>query len=69
MPLISILKFAPAEWLPVQDREVLNRVVNVDVFKFVQSCLWSPTHVADQEGSGLDLRRTGSIPRVQGDGG
>ena len=31
MAFVSTFKFAPAEWLPFQDREVLDRVVNVDI--------------------------------------
>jgi len=31
MAFINTFKFAPAEWLPFQDREVLDSVVNVDM--------------------------------------
>lgn len=31
MPFINTFKFAPAEWLPFQDRKVLDEVVNVDM--------------------------------------
>ena len=31
MAFVNTFKFAPAEWLPFQDREVLDRVVNVDI--------------------------------------
>ena len=31
MAFVSTFKFAPAEWLPFQDQEVLDRVVNVDI--------------------------------------
>ena len=31
MAFVNTFKFAPAEWLPFQDREVLDRVVNMDI--------------------------------------
>lgn len=31
MPFVNTFKFAPAEWLPFQDRKVLDEVVNVDM--------------------------------------
>ena len=31
MAFVNTFKFAPAEWLPFQDREVLDRVVNENI--------------------------------------
>ena len=47
MAYISSFKFAPAEWLPFQDRTVLDRVVNEDLYTYQGNKFENPEFYLD----------------------